>query len=92
MRSQVTCVSAVHLQLLNLLAYFLVEGFLAYEFGRAAVLKNGIGHLFLITSLCGALPLALNSAIEMRSRRAFLAQHRHHPAARAEWLWGGLSR
>lgn len=81
-----TTVSAFHLHLLNLLAYFIVEAFLAHEFGWSAFMHGGLRHLFTMVVLFGALPLAANAACELRSRSSFLARNRFHPAARQEWL------
>ena len=83
---QVTTVSAFHLHLLNLMAYCLVEAFLAHEFGWSAFVRGGFRHLLAVVALCGAVPLVVNATIEMQSRREFLRRNRMHPAARQEWL------
>ncbi|BDA40450.1 hypothetical protein COCOBI_01-1030 [Coccomyxa sp. Obi] len=84
---QVTTESAVHLHLLNLLAYSFVEGFLAHEFGWSAFIRGGARHLIAVILLCGALPLAINVTCEAQSRRDFLRRNRSHcPAAQQEWL------
>lgn len=87
MCAQVTTESAVHLHLLNLLAYGFVEGFLAHEFGRSAFIRGGAQHLIAVTMLCGVLPLAINVTCEAQSRREFLRRNRGRcPAAQQEWL------
>ncbi len=87
MCAQVTTESAVHLHLLNLLAYGFVEGFLVHEFGRGAFISGGVQHLIAVTLLCGMLPLAINVTCEAQSRREFLRRHRDRcPAAQQEWL------
>ncbi|BDA40451.1 hypothetical protein COCOBI_01-1040 [Coccomyxa sp. Obi] len=69
---QVTTESAVHLHMLNLLAYCFMEGFLAYDFGWSAFMHGGVQYLVAVVVLCGALPLAINVTCELQSRRDFL--------------------
>ncbi len=87
MSTQVTTESAVHLHIVNLLAYCFAEGFLVYDFGWGAFLHGGVQSLIAVVVLCGAVPLTINVTCELQSRRTFLRHIRgRFSAARQEWL------
>lgn len=72
MGMQVTTESALHLHIVNLLAYCFTEAFLAYDFGWNAFMHGGVQDLIAVVVLCGALPFAINVTCELQSRSDFL--------------------
>ena len=72
---------------LNLLCYLLVEGYVAFEFGRSSSFQGGMLRFLLLLAGCGVAPYAANVLIEVQRRQGFLTRYRRSAAAQAEGRW-----
>ena len=73
------------MHMLNLLCYFMVEGYVAFEFGHSSSsFHGGMRQFLLLLAGCGVAPLAANVLIEAQRRRSFLNRHRRNTAAQVD--------